>query len=241
MQLHHFPARQSIDWHNARVNCEDDGAATRTIAPRVLGYSLAIPRDIAAAARKAQQEVFKDFSKGHSTLCENDVCDASLLRYLGRDSQLDFLVVWLHEQGLVQPDYALDANWLTAHEVGFHTDPTHAFQGAFLVWQVAGPAKAVDFPQVGQSYFMQVGDALLFDGASPHGLRLPEMAGQVFEDAGAVFHPPQGPDDITVYVSVELPWFADLERILGVERDQEEAGEYDVDARTGAMKVMVPV
>ena len=230
-----FPPRQSPAWRHAQVLCPQDGHA-RTIAPRAVPAHLAVTPDIAAAARKLQLQAYSDFLKGESAFDTNDVADASLLRFLDREEQLEPLVAWLRAEGLVGPDYDLDAMWLAAHEVGFHTDPCHAFSSASLVWQVAGPVRSVEFPQVGQAYLLGPGSTLMFDGAAPHGVRLLQFLTQPFEDVSAVCCPPAAADDIVVYLAVELPWTPQLETALGVGRvAEEDACEYHVDPCTGGM------
>lgn len=230
-----FEPRESEAWATARVMVGD--TCFRTIGPAAHELHFEVPAFIAAAARKAQEESFRDFSKGESELNINGVGDARLLRYLGRDEELQPLFAWIAEQGLAVMDP--DGTWLTAHEVGFHTDPVHAYSTAFLVWQVAGPSKVLEFPQVGRAYRMEPGSIAVFDGAAPHGLRLPQLSGQPFDEAEKVLCAPQSADDVSVFLSVDMPWTTELEKLLGI-RVFEAAGDdvdYDIDAATGHMKV----
>lgn len=127
--------------------------------------------------------------------------------------------------------------WLMTHEVAFHNDWPQAEERCFLVWHAAGPKKSCDFPGLGRGFITQPGDAILFDPAQPHGVRVAGAAGQAFRNLDDVHEALNKPSDITVYLSLDLRWTRPLEQRLGVVLHKGEAGKApdEVMELTGAL------
>lgn len=106
--------------------------------------------------------------------------------------------------------------WLMAHEVAFHNDWPQGQDSCFLVWHVAGPEKSCDFPTLGRGVITRPGDAIMFDPALPHGLRIAGAAGQAFVNLDKVHEAPKAPADVTIFLSLDLRWTPSLEKLLGV-------------------------
>lgn len=226
-----FAPRASCQVDLARLLTEQD--TTRTIGHQVELARLQVPASLDKAALWLQQQVFKELQAGEGELRQHDIRDESSSRIQDKEEGLGNAIAWLAARGL--PCENLHCLLLAAHEVAFHADSINAFSDAFLVWQLAGPRKSLDFPHTGRSFELATGHAILFDGAAPHGLRLPEMAGQPFAAEEGLYSPPTKAQDISVYLSVDIPWTPEVEALLGVRRTSDEpcCEVLEVDACSG--------
>jgi hypothetical protein len=139
-----------------------------------------------------------------------------------------------------------DCNWLTADEVLFHADEMMAEDRAFLVWQVAGPAKTLEFSALGIGLHTSVGTAVLFDGLQPHAVRSSKNAGRPFkkncehirlkEDLRA--------RDIAVYLSMDVPLTPALCELMQIDvaqsQDELEETRLEVKEYTGDLALWKP-
>lgn len=233
MQQSTFAARDSQALQAIRFMPPGE-TGSRTVGNAVKQFHMPVPalRSLDALVRATQARAYNDSRGKHSPLAWNDVQDST---DDVPDAALKVVRAGLKAQGL--PSRGHGATLLAAHEVGFHHDPVFAHTGAFLVWQVAGPRKALDFPQLGLSAYLEPGQAIVFDGATPHGLQLPQFAGRPF-DAQGMRQPPASPDEVSVYVSVDMRWSKSLEAAVGVRRTKDDLfmSEFEVDTCTGAVK-----
>ncbi len=242
MQEHKFRRRAGIGGDRCIVQLTQDDAATqplrRSLAACHWGTQLAIPAQLARAARLVQARTLADEAHHNwYSLMSNNVANVELPSGRGAshaalraDVQqlLDRFTPGLQVRG---------ALWLACHEVLFHVDEALAEEAAFVVWHVGGPAKVVDFPNMGFGVTMQMGDALLFDGMQPHGVCLPRYAGRSFprREGTTLRKPPASPEDVTVFYSIDVELTPTLEDLLQIRREfgPETGLHIEVDEQSG--------
>lgn len=237
---HRFPRRRGFDSRKIISTAWDDGEQGRSCGTRFWGAHASVPAGMADQARAIQVH-------GHTDADARNELDHNRVFNLRMPEPGPHAGAFTHHAAQVLQCFGVpreeksDALWLICHEVEFHDDPELAADSAFIVWHVAGPAKAIDFPNLGFGVVTQLGDALLFDGMQPHGVRLPAFAGKSFrrEDDRSP-HPHHDASEITVYFSIDVPLTPDLAEKMKICRGLKadfSGISTSVDPSTGAGKI----
>lgn len=202
---HRFTRRRGFDSRKIIPTAWGDGEGGRSCGTRFWGAHAPVPAGMADQARVIQAHAHAD-GDARNELDHNRVFNLRMPEPGPHAEAFTPHAARVLRAFEVSPAEKAQAIWLVCHEVEFHDDPELAAQSAFIVWHVAGPAKAIDFPNLGFGVVTQLGDALLFDGMQPHGVRLPAFAGKSFrrKDERSP-HPHQEADEITVYFSIDVP------------------------------------
>lgn len=216
-----FRRRPGFDPRPARVPFSDGEGpeSLRSFATTHWGLQQAVTPVMARAARAIQHQVV---GRGHhfSEVEGNNVVNYrpdSERSPLHAEAHRACTMNLLRVAGFLAPDAEVgEMVWLACHEVGFHVDDDLAVNDAFLVWHVAGPAKGIEFPNMGFGLVTQPGDAVLFDGLQPHGVRTLAHAKRPFRDSNACDDPPTREADLTVYLSVDVPLTPPLRSRMGI-------------------------
>ena len=92
---------------------------------------------------------------------------------------------------------------------------------------------------------MTVGDALVFDGMTPHGVRVPGKEGKAFPKSGRSCDVTEDPSKVTVFLGIDLPFHEALYERLGIMHRPIGQGAaskaeftYEVNRRNGVTKVV---
>lgn len=216
MREHLFRRRRGFDSTQIVTVSTYEGEMGRSFATRHWGFTHQVPGLIAKAARAIQTEAFAD------GVTQSDLWGNRVMNFGPRAAELqaeNFLPLTNNVRAAFGVDASAEVErsmWLVCHEVEFHEDIVLADSAAFLIWHVGGPAKAVDFPNLGFGVVMEPGDALLFDGMQPHGVRLVKKAGLSFGRGCQAIDPPETAEDITVFLSLDVPLTPELSKKMGI-------------------------
>lgn len=216
MREHKFRRRGGFDSKQIVTVSTCEGEMGRSFATRHWGFSIDVPSPIADAARAVQAAAFAD-GETQSDMFNNRVMN--FRPSAGGVQPEQFLPLTKNLRAAFGVDAGSEVErtmWLVCHEVEFHEDIVLADSSAFLIWHVGGPAKAVDFPNLGFGVVMEPGDALLFDGMQPHGVRQVSQAGQCFGRSYQAVDVPATPAEITVFLSMDVPLTPELSEKMGI-------------------------
>lgn len=188
----------------------------RTFASRFWGFHLPVPAAMSKAASFIQREASEDI------FFQGEIAGNLVVNMQGHEHQEAAEEQRQHAKPLLKgfgiraPMDDLSCAWLVCDEAGFHEDFHMALDEVFCIWHVAGPAKAVDFPSLGFGVVMNQGDALLFDGLQPHGVRRSDKAGMIFECSDEAARLPSTMDDLTVFYSLDIPLTSAIQRKMKI-------------------------